>query len=42
MTLLYIEIGLLAPVAGSTADNDSEIGAQLGVCFTFTGKIIVQ
>lgn len=30
-------IGLLAPVVGSTADNDSEIGARLGVCFTFTG-----
>ncbi|KAF8810257.1 MFS general substrate transporter [Phlegmacium glaucopus] len=30
-------IGLLAPVIGSTAVNDSEIGARLGVCFTFTG-----
>ena len=23
----------------STADNDSEIGARLGVCFTFIGKL---
>ena len=36
--LRYIDIGLLAHVIGSTADNDSEIGARLGVCFTFTGK----
>lgn len=30
-------IGLLAPVIGSTANSDSEIGTRLGVCFTFTG-----
>ncbi|KAF9045397.1 major facilitator superfamily domain-containing protein [Panaeolus papilionaceus] len=30
-------ISLLAPVIASTATKDSEIGARLGVCFTFTG-----
>ena len=37
IALCYLDIGLLAPVIGSTANNDSEIGARLGVCFTFTG-----
>ncbi|KDR76989.1 hypothetical protein GALMADRAFT_66206 [Galerina marginata CBS 339.88] len=31
-------VSLLAPMIGSTADSDSEIGARLGVCFTFTGQ----
>ncbi|KAJ3511804.1 hypothetical protein NLJ89_g3887 [Agrocybe chaxingu] len=30
-------IGLLAPMIASVAESDSEIGARLGVCFTFTG-----
>ncbi|PPQ87533.1 hypothetical protein CVT25_008535 [Psilocybe cyanescens] len=30
-------VSLLAPMIGTTADNDSEIGARLGICFTFTG-----
>ncbi|KAF8152955.1 major facilitator superfamily domain-containing protein [Crassisporium funariophilum] len=29
---------LLAPMIGSLADNDREIGARMGVCFTFTGR----
>ncbi|PPQ96481.1 hypothetical protein CVT26_010475 [Gymnopilus dilepis] len=28
---------LLAPMIGTTAVNDAEIGARLGICFTFTG-----
>jgi len=28
---------VIGPVVASTADTDSEIGARLGVCFTFTG-----
>lgn len=31
------DVGLLAPMIGSLAANDSEIGARLGICFTFTG-----
>ena len=27
----------LPTMVGSTAENDTEIGARLGVCFTFTG-----
>ncbi|TFK32267.1 major facilitator superfamily domain-containing protein [Crucibulum laeve] len=30
-------VSLLAPMIGSLAKNDSEIGARLGICFTFTG-----
>ncbi|XP_006455155.1 hypothetical protein AGABI2DRAFT_187594 [Agaricus bisporus var. bisporus H97] len=30
-------IGLLAPMLGSLATNDKEIGARMGICFTFTG-----
>lgn len=29
--------GMLAPMVGSLAETDKEIGARLGVCFTFTG-----
>lgn len=36
---IMVDIGLLAPVIGSTAVDDSEIGARLGVCFTFTGRL---
>ncbi|KAJ3569454.1 hypothetical protein NP233_g5036 [Leucocoprinus birnbaumii] len=32
--------GMLAPMVGSLAETDKEIGARLGVCFTFTGKYI--
>ncbi|KAF4576230.1 hypothetical protein EYR36_001175 [Pleurotus pulmonarius] len=30
-------IGLLAPMISSLARNDAEIGARMGICFTFTG-----
>ncbi|KIM41319.1 hypothetical protein M413DRAFT_72154 [Hebeloma cylindrosporum] len=33
-------VSVLPPTVGSTADTDSEIGARLGVCFTFTGQTI--
>jgi hypothetical protein len=29
--------GMLAPLIGSLAETDKEIGVQLGICFTFTG-----
>jgi hypothetical protein len=38
MILTALDISVLAPMIGSTADTDSEIGARLGVCFTFTGQ----
>jgi MFS family permease len=28
---------VLPAMVGTTAENDSEIGARMGVCFTFTG-----
>ncbi|KAK0192583.1 hypothetical protein F5146DRAFT_1102463 [Armillaria mellea] len=30
------DMGLLAPLIGSLARKDSEIGARMGICFTFT------
>ncbi|SJK98360.1 related to MFS monocarboxylate transporter [Armillaria ostoyae] len=30
-------MGLFAPMIGSLARKDSEIGARMGICFTFTG-----
>ena len=36
---IILDIGLVAPMVGSTADSDSEIGARMGVCFTFTGRL---
>lgn len=30
-------VGFLAPMVGSLARRDSEIGARMGICFTFTG-----
>ncbi|KAK0460609.1 major facilitator superfamily domain-containing protein [Desarmillaria tabescens] len=30
-------LGFLAPMVGSLAKRDSEIGARMGICFTFTG-----
>jgi len=30
-------IGMLAPMIGSLAKSDKEIGARLGICFTFAG-----
>ncbi|KAK0435214.1 major facilitator superfamily domain-containing protein [Armillaria borealis] len=32
-------MGLFAPMIGSLARKDSEIGARMGICFTFTGKL---
>lgn len=29
---------MLAPMIGSLAKSDKEIGARLGICFTFAGK----
>lgn len=31
-------MGLLAPTIGPLARKDSEIGARMGICFTFTGR----
>ncbi|KAF8646651.1 hypothetical protein AX16_007149 [Volvariella volvacea WC 439] len=30
-------VGVIAPLVGSLAQSDAEIGARLGLCFTFTG-----
>ncbi|KAF9460406.1 major facilitator superfamily domain-containing protein [Collybia nuda] len=32
--------GLISPLITSLAKNDSEIGARMGICFTFTGACI--
>jgi hypothetical protein len=40
MALMALDVSVLAPMISSTADTDSEIGARLGVCFTFTGQTI--
>ncbi|KAG7448594.1 uncharacterized protein BT62DRAFT_979560 [Guyanagaster necrorhizus] len=32
-------MGLLAPTIGPLARKDSEIGARMGICFTFTGEL---
>jgi hypothetical protein len=40
MILMVLDVSVLPPVISSTADTDSEIGARLGVCFTFTGQAI--
>lgn len=32
-----LDASLLAPMISTTAESDSEIGARLGICFTFTG-----
>ena len=39
LTYLFfcVDIGLAPALVGSMAKDDSEIGARLGVCFTFTG-----
>ena len=37
ISYLEIDASLIAPVVGTTAVNDAEIGARLGVCFTFMG-----
>jgi hypothetical protein len=33
-----VDVGLFAPMVASLAKDDDEIGARLGICFTFTGK----
>ena len=38
MILMVLDASVIPAVVGSTADTDSEIGARLGVCFTFTGQ----
>ena len=38
MILMILDLGVLPPMIGSTADTDSEIGARLGLCFTFSGQ----
>ena len=38
LILMVLDVSVLPPVISSTADTDSEIGARLGVCFTFTGQ----
>ena len=38
MILMALDASVVAPMIASTADTDSEIGARLGVCFTFTGQ----
>ena len=35
---MALDASVVAPMIASTADTDSEIGARLGVCFTFTGQ----
>ena len=35
-----LDIGLLAPMLASLAKTDAEIGARMGICFTFTGLFI--
>lgn len=32
-----LDVSLLSPMVASLAGKDSEIGARLGICFTFTG-----
>ncbi|KAK0203766.1 hypothetical protein DFS33DRAFT_830202 [Desarmillaria ectypa] len=32
-----LDMGLFAPMIGSLTRKDSEIGARMGICFTFTG-----
>ena len=34
---LAVDASVLPVMVASTAENDAEIGARLGVCFTFTG-----
>ena len=34
---VFSDVSLLAPMISSLAESDSEIGARMGVCFTFTG-----
>jgi len=38
MILMVPDASVIPPLVASTADTDSEIGARLGVCFTFTGQ----
>ena len=38
MILMILDLGVLPPMIGSSADTDSEIGARLGLCFTFSGQ----
>jgi len=40
MILMFLDASVIGPMVASTADTDSEIGARLGVCFTFTGQPI--
>jgi len=34
---VFPDVSLLAPMISSLAESDAEIGARMGVCFTFTG-----
>jgi hypothetical protein len=34
----HIDVGIFAPMVASLAKDDGEIGARLGICFTFTGE----
>ncbi len=38
-SFITLDMGLFAPMIGSLARKDSEIGARMGICFTFTGKL---
>jgi hypothetical protein len=38
MIMVLLDASVLGPMVASTADTDSEIGARLGVCFTFAGQ----
>lgn len=34
-------MGMFAPMVGSLAKEDSEIGARMGICFTFNSQFIL-
>lgn len=34
----FLDVSMLPPMVSSLAKNDGEMGARLGVCFTFTGE----
>ena len=36
------DASVLAPMVSSLAESDSEIGARMGVCFTFTGSFLLS
>lgn len=37
---MVVDASVLPAMVGSTAETDAEIGARLGVCFTFTGAYL--